>query len=158
MPSDQAKFKALAAVITAHRDQFSSDEITLVQGGGLDPIIIKPTDMMRADTFKSQVDAKQADYDADQAAKDAKPDPSAAKVDALNQALQNLLPDGAATIGGDTTDAKTAYAILTKKRYGDDQDTSDDNQPGTVAPVGQGPDPAAQAAGFQQSQSVAIRP
>ncbi len=92
--------------------------------------------MMSAGIFKRQVDAKQADYDADQAAKDAQPDPDATKLDALNQALQKLLPNGDVPADGDVTDAKTAYAVLTKKLYpddGHDPNNSDTSNDGTTA-------------------------
>ncbi len=144
MPPDQAKFKALVDVIKAHRDRFSSDEIVLMPPGrNPTPVIIPATAAMRTEMFKSQIDAKQAEYDAAQQAKDAQPDPAATKLQGMSQALQALLPNGDAPIDGDTADAKTAYAILTKKRYGDDQNTSDDqDRPSAAAPTGETGDPS----------------
>ncbi len=136
MPLEVAQMNALVDVITAHREDFSPDEFTLGKPGSM---TIQSAAMISADIFKRQVDAKQSDYDADQAAKDAKPDPDGAKLDALNQALQKLLPNGDVPTDGDVTDAKTAYAVLTKKLYPDDghdpnnSDTSNDDT--TASPI-----------------------
>lgn len=132
MPLEAAQMNALVDVITAHREDFSPDEFTL---GGPGSMTIQSVAMMSADIFKRQVDSKQADYDADQAAKDEKPDPSAAKLDALNQALQNLLPNGDVPPDGSVTDAKTAYAVLTKKLYPDDKHDPNASDDGRSSPT-----------------------
>jgi hypothetical protein len=150
MSADQAKFKALVDVIKSHRDMFSSDEIVLIPPGrNADTVTIPATAEMRTEMFKSQVDAKQAEYDAAQDAKDAQPDPAAIKLQAMSQALQALLPNGDAPTDGDTADAKTAYAILTKKHYGDDeQDKSDHHdQPSTPTQTATTNDPSQAASG-----------
>ncbi len=155
IPPEQAHMEALTDVINAHRESFNPDEFTLtaaLPGGASSTVTIQSAAAMSADIFKRQVDAKQADYDAAAAAKDAKPDPDAVKLDALNQALQSLQPNSNAPTDGDATDAKTAYAILTKKRYGDDQDSPDKadqpgDQPGTATSLGQAANPSDQGVG-----------
>ncbi len=146
IPPEQAHLEALTDVINAHREDFNPDEFTFsasLTGGGTSTVTIQSAAAMSADIFKRQVDAKQADYDANQTAKDQKPDPTATKLDALNQALQNLMPNGDVPPDGDVTDAKTAYAVLTKKLYPDDKDHPDD--------TGQPTDPTQQAGPTSQT-------
>jgi hypothetical protein len=132
IPPDMARQSALADVIIAHRENFSSSEFTLsvtLPDGGSFTSPIPSMAAMSADIFKRQVDAKQADYDAQTAAKNDKPDRDAAKLDAMSQAVQTLVLNGDPAAGGGATDAQTAYAILTHKLYPDDKDAPDDGNP-----------------------------
>lgn len=148
IPPEQAHLEALTDVINAHRENFNPDEFTIaaaLPGGRSSLVTIQSAAAMSADIFKRQVDSKQADYDAAAAAKDAKPDADAAKLDALNQALQNLVPNGDVPPDGSVTDAKTAYAVLTKKLYPDDKHDPNASDDGSSSPT-KVPDDAHQVA------------
>ncbi|MES1179622.1 MAG: hypothetical protein ABUL43_00335, partial [Hyphomicrobium sp.] len=130
MPLEAAQMNALVDVITAHREDFSPDEFTLGKPGSM---TIQSAAMMSADIFKRQVDAKQADYDAQVAAEDEKPDPDAAKLDALQKAVQTLVLGDPEAVADGISDAKAAYAILTKKLYPDDSEQDPDASDGSAS-------------------------
>lgn len=122
---DAARQLALRDVINAHRKLFPEEEfsfsVTPSRYGDIPPppVTIASVSNMAAEIFKGEIAQKQADYDAAAAADEVQPDKDGAKLDAMEQAVSVLTMNGAADVDQGVTDAKAAYAILTKKLYPD---------------------------------------
>lgn len=135
--ADAARQLALRDVINAHRKLFPEEEFSfsVTPSGYGDipppPVTIASVSNMAAEIFKGEVAQKQADYDAAAAADEVQPDKDSAKLDAMEQAVSTLTLNGAADVDQSVTDAKAAYAILTKKLY---PDYTDDTS-GAAAPA-----------------------
>jgi len=137
---DQARHFALVDVIMAHRDMFPPEAFSFsTTFAGYDGIETKPAEIpstsdMAAKIFEGHVAEKQADYDAAVAEKTAKPSPDGAKLDAMQQAVSTLTMNDQAPIAQGTADAKSAYAILTQKRYSDETDDKNGSAQHTTKP------------------------
>jgi hypothetical protein len=132
MNADNARTNALVDVVMAHREAFPSEEFTITTtypGGAWSETTIPSASA--ASIFEREVAEKQADYDAGAAAKGARPDRATAKLGALEQAVRTLIGNGLDTAVEGITDAKAAYALLTQKRFFDEQDGTSDSREGT---------------------------
>jgi hypothetical protein len=124
MMPDNARHNALVDVIMANRDDFPPEEFTVhtdFPGGAWVTTTIPSAASTRASTFKGWLTEYQAAFN--EAGNKAAPlDPSSVKLDALERAVKTLVLNGQddASVGSDP--GKTAYAILTQKLFGSDED------------------------------------
>ncbi len=122
------RHRALTDVIMANRKMFPPEEFSFTTaysdytGTGTKSSTIPSVSDMAAQIFQDEVAKKQADYDADAAAKIAKPSPDGAKQDALEAAVRTLVLNDQDVVGDGVTDDKSAYAILIQKLYPDESD------------------------------------
>lgn len=119
MDPDNARNNALFDVIIAHREDFPPEEfsITFTTGSGAWGSTTIPSLKDMPAYFAEQ----QVAYPTI-GARNATPDKDSAKLDALQQAVNNLVLNGAQTFDQGSVDAQAAYAILTQKLFSDDED------------------------------------
>lgn len=121
---DNARHNALVDVIMAHRYAFPLEEFTVhtdLPDGASITTIIPSAASAGASNFKGWLTEYQTAFK-EAGNKTAQLDPSSVKLDAIERAVKTLVLNGQDDASVAPDSGKTAYAILTQKLFGSDDD------------------------------------